>query len=188
MRSVRLAAALVVSGLSLTACQKQEPAAGNAAVEPAGPVKGITRDNAGKAAPDVELHDAADQPSSLAAAKGEPVLVNIWATWCAPCVKELPTLQAISKRKGSPRIIAVSQDMAPRSSVDAFLDQHRLGGLEVWQDPKMELSSAAGAEVLPTTILYDSEGREVWRYVGDLDWTSEEAAKLLADARPGQKR
>ena len=187
MRSVRLAAALLASGLSLTACQNQEPATENAAVEPAGPVKGVTRDNAGKAAPDVEMHDSNDRPSSLAAVTGKPVLVNIWATWCAPCVKELPTLQAISKRKGSPRIIAVSQDMAPRSSVDAFLDQHKLGDLEVWQDPKMELSSAAGAEVLPTTILYNSEGREVWRYVGDLDWTGEEAAKLLADARPVQK-
>jgi thiol-disulfide isomerase/thioredoxin len=115
-------------------------------------------------------------------------LVNIWATWCAPCVKELPTLQAISRRRGSPRIIAVSQDMAPRSSVDAFLDQHELDDLEVWQDPKMELASAAGAEVLPTTILFDSEGREMWRYVGDLDWTSEEAAKLLADAQPAKER
>jgi thiol-disulfide isomerase/thioredoxin len=188
MRSLRLAAALVASGLSLTACQKREPAAENAAVEPAGPVKGVTRAGAGKAAPDVEMHDANDRRSSLAAAKGNPVLVNVWATWCAPCVKELPTLQALSKRRGSPRIIAVSQDMAPRSSVDAFLDQHKLGDLEVWQDPKMELSSAADAEVLPTTILYDSEGREVWRYVGDLDWTGEEAAKLLADARPAQRR
>ena len=187
MRSVRLAAALVALGLALTACQKREPATENAAVEPAGPVKGITRGNAGKVAPEVELHDADGRPSSLAAARGGPVLVNIWATWCAPCVKELPTLQAISTKEGSPRIIAVSQDMAPRSSVDAFLDQHKLGDLEVWQDPKMELSSAAGAEVLPTTILYDSEGREIWRYVGDLDWTGEEAAKLLADAQQGQK-
>jgi thiol-disulfide isomerase/thioredoxin len=187
MRSSRLAAALLALGLSLAACQKQEPSTENAAVEPAGPVKGVSRDNAGKGAPDVELHDSDDRPSNLAAARGRPVLVNIWATWCAPCVKELPTLQAIAKRKGSPRIIAVSQDMAPRSSVDAFLEQHKLGDLEVWQDPKMELSSAAGAEVLPTTILYDSEGREIWRYVGDLDWTGEEAAKLLADVQPAQE-
>jgi thiol-disulfide isomerase/thioredoxin len=188
MRSFRLAAALVALGLSQAACQKGEQTRDQAAAEPAGPVKGVTRDNAGKAAPDVELHDGDDKPSSLATARGRPVLVNIWATWCAPCVKELPTLQAISRRRGSPRIIAVSQDMAPRSSVDAFLDQHELDDLEVWQDPKMELASAAGAEVLPTTILFDSEGREMWRYVGDLDWTSEEAAKLLADAQPAKER
>jgi len=97
-------------------------------------------------------------------------------------VKELPTLQAIAARAGAPRVIAVSQDMAPRGSVDAFLDKNKLADLEVWHDPKMALSSATGAEVLPTTILYDGKGREVWRYVGDLDWTGEEATKLLAEA------
>jgi hypothetical protein len=72
--------------------------------------------------------------------------------------------------------------MAPRGSVDAFLDKNKLADLEVWHDPKMALSSATAAEVLPTTILYDAKGREVWRYVGDLDWTGEEAARLLAEA------
>ena len=64
----------------------------------------------------------------------------------------------------------------------AFLDKNKLADLEVWHDPKMALSSATGAEVLPTTILYDGKGREMWRYVGDLDWTGQEAATLLADA------
>ena len=136
---------------------------------------------AGQPAPDIELMDADNEPATLADAKGKPLLVNIWATWCAPCVKELPTLQSLAAQKGAPRVIAVSQDMAPRGSVDAFLDKNKLADLEVWHDPKMGLSSAAGAEVLPTTILYDAEGREVWRYVGDLDWTGEEARKLLAE-------
>ena len=120
-------------------------------------------------------------PPRLAEAKGKPLLVNIWATWCAPCVKELPTLQASPASAGAPRVIAVSQDMAPRGSVDAFLDKNKLADLEVWHDPKMACRGATGAEVLPTTILYDAKGREVWRYVGDLDWTGEEAAKLLAE-------
>jgi hypothetical protein len=76
--------------------------------------------------------------------------------------------------------------MAPRGSVDAFLDKNKLGNLEVWQDAKMELSGATGAQILPTTILYDAGGREVWRYVGDLDWNGPEAAKLLADAGPAK--
>jgi two-component system nitrogen regulation sensor histidine kinase GlnL len=83
--------------------------------------------------------------------------------------------------------LAVSQDLAPRGSVDAFLDKNKLADLEVWHDPKMELSGATGAQILPTTILYGADGREVWRYVGDLDWTGEEAAKLLADAGPAKK-
>ena len=126
-------------------------------------------------------------PATLAEAEGKPLLVNIWATWCAPCVKELPTLQAVAGRAGAPRVIAVSQDMAPRGSVDAFLDKNKLADLEVWHDPKMALASATGAEVLPTTILYDAKGREIWRYVGDLDWTGEEATRLLAEAEASSR-
>ena len=70
----------------------------------------------------------------------------------------------------------------------AFLESHKIEKLAAYQDEKMSLSGAMGAEVLPTTILFDANGREVWRYVGDLDWTSPEAAKLLAEAgakKPG---
>jgi hypothetical protein len=72
--------------------------------------------------------------------------------------------------------------MGPRSSVDAWLTSKGFEELEVWHDPKMALSGALGAQVLPTTILYDASGREVWRYTGDLDWTGPEAAKLLSEA------
>ena len=181
MRFVRLAAASLVLA-ALTGCQRQEPAAQNA-VEEAGPAKGLLRDKAGQPAPDVELRNADDDPAMLAEAEGKPLLVNIWATWCAPCVKELPTLKAVAARAGAPRVVAVSQDMAPRGSVDAFVERRQLGKLEVWHDPHMALSGALGAEVLPTTILYDAQGREVWRYVGDLDWSGEEAARLLAEAQ-----
>jgi len=181
MRFVRLTTASLALAVLAEGCQRQEPATENAAEE-AGPAKGLVRGNAGQPAPDIELRNADDDPATLAEAEGKPLLVNIWATWCAPCVKELPTLQTIAARAGAPRVIAVSQDMAPRGSVDAFLDKNKLADLEVWHDPKMALSSATGAEVLPTTILYDGKGREVWRYVGDLDWTGEEATKLLAEA------
>jgi hypothetical protein len=78
--------------------------------------------------------------------------------------------------------VPISQDSAPRSSVEAFLAYQKLD-LPAYQDPKMALPGALGVEVLPTSILYDSDGREVWRYVGDLDWTGAEAEKLLAEAR-----
>ena len=186
MRLPRLATALIGLGLLTSACEQRQTPAENAAEE-AGLSKGLERDKAGQGLPDVELNDADDEPARLADAKGKPVLVNIWATWCAPCVKELPTLQALAAKSGAPRVIAVSQDMAPRGSVDAFLDRNKLADLEVWHDSKMELSGATGAQILPTTILYDAGGREVWRYVGDLDWTGEEAAKLLADTGPARK-
>ena len=124
---------------------------------------------------------------SLADFRGTPVLVNLWATWCAPCVKELPPLDALAQRHaidGSIGIVAVSQDVAPQNGVRAFLDTLKVDELGAYHDPKMALSGALGAEVLPTTILFDQDGREVWRYVGDLDWTGAEAARLLAEAAP----
>lgn len=179
MRLILLLLALLVPA----ACDRQKPEGQQGEDAAAASIAGVQRSHHGNPVPDIELRDAEDEPASLADLKGEPLLVNFWATWCAPCVKELPTLQELAGRPGAPRVIAVSQDMAPRASVDAFLDQQRLTELEAWHDPSMALSGAIGAQILPTTVLYDSSGREVWRFVGDTDWTSAEALKLLAEAR-----
>jgi hypothetical protein len=83
---------------------------------------------------------------------------------------------------GSVQVVAVSQDSGPHASVVAFLQSHQLGTLKPYQDEKMALSGALGPDtVLPTSVLIGADGKEVWRYVGDLDWTSPEAAKLLAE-------
>ena len=85
-------------------------------------------------------------------------------------------------------MVAVSQDSGPHASVEAFLASHKIVNLASYQDPKSSLSGALGPEtVLPTTILYDGQGKEVWRYVGDLDWTSPEAARLIAEGAAPQK-
>ena len=127
----------------------------------------------------------------LADFHGTPVLVNLWASWCAPCVKELPTLDKLAQSHdvdGELGVIAVSQDSGPQPSVVAFLKKLNVTDLGAYHDPNMALSGALGPDVvLPTSILIDAEGREVWRYVGDLDWTSPEAARLLAEAKPAGK-
>jgi thiol-disulfide isomerase/thioredoxin len=135
------------------------------------------------------FNDPEGQETRLASFRGKPTLVNLWATWCAPCVKELPTLDRLAQAKdGQLNVVAISQDMATHASVEAFLDSHKIAALEAYQDPKMALSGALHAEVLPTSILYDASGKEVWRYVGDLDWTSAEAAKLLSEAGASPRR
>ena len=174
---------LLLALLAASACDRQKPGAQQGEEDASAGIAGVKRSHAGKPAPGVEIHDSDDEPASLAGLAGEPLLVNLWATWCAPCVKELPTLQTLGDQPGAPRVIAVSQDMAPRASVEAFLEQQGLTGIESWHDPKMALASSIGIEILPTTVLYDSSGREVWRFVGDTDWTSAEARKLVAEAR-----
>jgi thiol-disulfide isomerase/thioredoxin len=118
---------------------------------------------------------------------GEPTLVNFWASWCAPCIKELPTLNALNaSHRFHGTVIPLNQDSGTQDSVRAFMVKHGVEDLGNYQDPKMAVSAALGVEVLPTTILFDANGREVWRYVGEMDWTSPAAAKLLAEADGGK--
>lgn len=112
------------------------------------------------------------------------MLLNLWATWCAPCVAEMPTLDALAKFNPDMQVLAVSQDLAGQEAkVASFFEERSLSSLEAYRDPEMALMTALGANVLPTTILYDAKGREVWRMTGAADWTGPEAAKLIAAAR-----
>lgn len=192
MRPLVIACAL----LALSACQQkqaQQPAANQGAPAAlAGPIKGVDRSHKGQAAPDTTFNDPNGREISLAKFKGAPLLVNLWASWCAPCVKELPTLDKLAAaHRNDSRfgLIAVSQDSAPQPSVRAFLARLNVKDLGAYHDPKMSLSGALGPDtVLPTSILFDANGREVWRYVGDLDWTSGQAAKLLGEAEVAPKK
>ena len=176
---VLLLVTLVVAG-----CDRQKPAAPQAPATDVQGGKGLDRSHQGKPAPATEFKDPAAKTISIATFKGTPVLVNLWATWCAPCVKELPTLEALeAAQKGKLAVIAVSQDMTPKSTVDAFLAGKKLGRFAAYHDSDMALSLDLGAQVLPTTILFDATGREVWRYTGDMDWTGAEAKALVAEAK-----
>jgi len=175
--------------LALASCHKSSQPGSNesTAAAPGVPVKGVDRTHRGQLAPKASFNDPDGSSTSLAAFAGKPTLVNLWASWCAPCVKELPTLDRLARAEdGKLNVLAISQDMAPHASVEAFLQTHGIGTMDSYHDPKMALSAALGPDtVLPTSILYDANGKEVWRYVGDQDWTSPEAAKLLAEGGAG---
>ncbi len=177
--------ALLLFALAAAGCSKpaEQPVANESeATAEADAGQGIDRSNEGKPAPDVLFNDPDGEETSVAELRGKPVLLNLWASWCAPCVKELPTLDRLAEaRGGALTVAAVSQDTGPHPSVQAFLKARGVKNLGAYHDPKMGLSGALGAEVLPTSVLFDAQGREVWRYVGDLDWTRPEAAKLLAE-------
>src|SRR3954447_4701426 len=191
----------VMALLALAGCQKPQPnqaqsnqaRANQAAPTAQGePVKGVDRRHRGQPGPTATFKDPDGGDIGLADFKGTPVLVNLWASWCGPCIKELPTLDRLAQSHdidGELGVIAVDEEDKPRLSVVAFLkDKAKVKDLGAYQDADMALSGFIGPDaVLPTTFLIDANGKEVWRYVGDLDWTSPEAAKLIAEAKPGVK-
>ena len=144
----------------------------------------LTYKFAGQPAPKAQFTGADGRDVSLADFAGRPLLVNIWATWCAPCKAEMPTLDALAVlEEGRVSVIAVSQDLEGRKPVRSFFDQAASVNLEPYTDPDNSLLAAFGNNIaLPTTILYDSEGREVWRVIGGVEWDDAEIAKLLTEA------
>jgi thiol-disulfide isomerase/thioredoxin len=174
--------------LLLAACGEETAPAPQQAAE--APKAGtVDRSRAGMNAPDTKFQDPDGEAASLTEFRGTPVLLNLWATWCAPCVKELPTLDALGQREGKRlEVLTVSQDMEGRAKVEAFLAAGKFRTLEAWLDPEMALMAELGVSTLPTTIFYDASGREVWRVAGDKDWSGAEAAKLLAEISPAAAR
>jgi thiol-disulfide isomerase/thioredoxin len=163
-----------------------EATANEAAPAPSYPTGRLDRSHQGTRAPDVLFEDGEGQPVRLSVFRGRPVLVNLWATWCGPCVVEMPALDALAAREGPElEVLTVSQDSDGRQKVTDFFAAHHFQRLEPYLDSQMGLMRALGLDTLPTTILYDGEGREVWRMTGMADWRGERAARLIAEAGAG---
>lgn len=142
----------------------------------------LDRSQSGTPIPEFTLTSETNETLELASLTGEPLLINLWATWCAPCVIELPMLDEVAgDTSRGIRVLTVSQDMTDTDKVAPFLQERGLTRLEPWLDPRNDLAFHYGTGTLPTTILYDANGREIWRYIGGYDWTSAEATELLAE-------
>lgn len=144
----------------------------------------VSRKEAGTPLPDFTVTDPDGDTLDLAALAGEPVLLNLWATWCAPCVVEMPMLDALAqKREGELRVVTVSQDIRGAEKVVPFFEDRDFAALEPWLDPDSELAvrMTEGGQ-LPLTVLYDAGGREVLRVAGGYEWDSREARALIDEA------
>lgn len=160
------------------------PAPDEVASAPGKAADKLDRSHKGETAPALAFQAPDGKPATLASFAGKPVLVNLWATWCGPCVAELPTLDALAK-SGKVRVAAVAQDLDP-SKVAPFLKGRGLS-LAAYRDPKLGLSLAYQAN-LPTTILFDARGSEVWRMTGAYEWNTPAAATLIAEAEEGPEK
>jgi thiol-disulfide isomerase/thioredoxin len=125
--------------------------------------------------------DASGKERSLEDWRGKAVLLNLWATWCAPCRKEMPALDRLQAELGSDKfeVVAVSVDKTGVEGAKKFLDQIKVTKLGVFADPSVRLGTSLKAIGMPTTLLIDREGREVGRLVGPAEWDSAEAKRLV---------
>jgi len=114
--------------------------------------------------------------------RGKVVMVNIWATWCAPCVKEMPSLDRLEALLGSDQfeVVAITLD---RNVEDArtFYDAHGLTHLKLYQERTLAIGSALGARGVPITVLYDVDGNELARLSNGAEWDSPEALALVRE-------
>jgi thiol-disulfide isomerase/thioredoxin len=125
-------------------------------------------------APDITFVDADGGEHHLDEFRGHGMVINLWATWCAPCVAEMPSLAALEKAL-APEDIAVlplSSDRGGANAVAAFYRQHDIAGLPVLLDPHGAAARAFDARGIPTSVVIDKAGRAVARLEGSADWST----------------
>lgn len=137
-----------------------------------------------KPLPDLQFADAAGKPLTLADWKGRVVLLNLWATWCAPCRKEMPDLSKLEKELGSDQfeVVAISVDRKGAEASAAFLKETGVDNLKLYVEPSTKIVSDLQSAGLPATLLIDRQGRELGRILGPADWASPEAQALIKAA------
>lgn len=112
------------------------------------------------------------------------MLVNLWATWCAPCVVEMPALDNLAgELEGDLKVLTISQDVRGAEVVEPFFAARDFAHLEQWLDTENDLAVAfSDGGLLPVTVLFDAEGREILRVAGGYEWDSEEAIAVVKEA------
>jgi thiol-disulfide isomerase/thioredoxin len=128
--------------------------------------------------------DASAKERTLQDWKGKVVLLNLWATWCVPCRKEMPGLDRLQGELGSDQfeVVALSADRKGLEGSKQFLDQIKVQKLKLYADPSVRVTSTLKAVGMPATLLIDREGREIGRLTGPAEWDSAEAKALIKAA------
>jgi thiol-disulfide isomerase/thioredoxin len=182
------AGTLAVLYVLFAAASKPEPSTGLARFA-TGQMRQLAVLEAPPSMPARALRDAAGRETTLAAqAEGEVVVLNLWATWCAPCMQEMPTLGELQRRfEGRVRVVPVSVDSeGQREKAQRELARLSDGALPFLIDVSRGVLFDVRATGMPVTIIYDRDGREVARLAGGADWSSDEAAALIEAVLSGE--
>lgn len=134
-----------------------------------------------KPMPSLSFIDAEGRRVDLADFKDRVILLNLWATWCGPCVKEMPSLDRLQAQLGGDafQVVALSLDRGGRAAVEPFYKKTGVQNLTVFLDPASDSMKALSLRGLPTTILVDPEGRELGRVEGAVEWDAPEVVAFL---------
>lgn len=139
------------------------------------------------ALPETGFTDPEGGEHSLADYRGKVVLVNFWATWCAPCREEMPSLDALQAELGGDdfQVVPIATGRNAPDKIDRFFQETGVTNLPVLLDPKQQLSREMGVVGLPVSVLIDRDGNEVARLLGDADWAGEPAKQVIRQLTDG---
>jgi thiol-disulfide isomerase/thioredoxin len=157
-----------------------------------GEVAALTMAAAPLRLPDLAFEDADGKPKKLSDWRGRTVLVNLWATWCVPCRKEMPALESLQTRLGGPNfeVVAINIDTRDPEKPKKFLKEADLTRLGYYSDKNakvfQDLKAIGRALGMPTSVLVDSQGCEIATIAGPAEWGSDDALTLVKAAMPPQ--
>jgi thiol-disulfide isomerase/thioredoxin len=149
-----------------------------------GDMKKMTIANNTTSAPKTIFFDTGGKELTLNDFKGRLTLVNFWATWCAPCRKEMPSLEVLSNQIGGDtfQVVTIATMRSSEEAVKKFFNDNNIIDLPKFRDPKGYLARASGVAALPLTILLDRNGNEISRLIGDADWAQDETIEFIKKA------
>ncbi|WP_353340379.1 TlpA disulfide reductase family protein [Pelagimonas sp. KU-00592-HH] len=128
------------------------------------------------------FEDANGNAMTLADYQGKIVLLNFWATWCAPCRHEMPMLSELQSELGGDdfEVVTLSTGRGPLPAIKKFFDSINVDNLPMHRDPKANLAREMAVHGLPVTVLLNRDGQEIGRLIGDAEWNSDNAKAILA--------
>ena len=177
--------ALAALAVVISAVAAEGPTAGAAATGPRraldeNPFTSMT-DRTPRLVPNLRFIDDKGATRRLEQFRGKLILLNVWATWCPPCRREMPTLERLQARLGGPEfeVVALSIDKGGRAAVESFFDEINVQALKVYVDPTTAVRNGLALTAFPTTLLIDRQGREIGRYTGGADWDSPATVAML---------
>jgi thiol-disulfide isomerase/thioredoxin len=152
----------------------------------AGDMKKLVIHAEATAVPEAEFLDAEDAPQALSQWRGRWVVLNFWATWCAPCLHEMPSLDRLQAAMPEIAVLPVATGRNAVQGIEEFYAEAGVTHLPILRDPKSVLARSMAVLALPVTVILNPEGQEVARLIGDAEWDSADAKAVLAALMAGE--